>query len=228
MNERYTRLFSLANDLYAEGSPAVISAGALLKDNQTGRALVQLKIKNIDGKAIKAAKVSIQPLDTVGAKLGEEVGYTYLDLSVPRDGEFGQKTLIPLSDKESRGFEVRITEVIFSDNTAWKENGDVWVSLPVPASIDTIGDAELVKQYRITYGEDSTVCPMEVKDLWYCACGAINHQGEKCHKCSNSLSAFQAMKIEHLEAEKEKRLNQEKLNDAARRAEEKKKQKSRQ
>jgi len=37
MNERYTRVFSLPENLYATGSPVVIAAGALLKDNQTGK-----------------------------------------------------------------------------------------------------------------------------------------------------------------------------------------------
>ena len=42
MSERYTRLFALEENLYSDGSPVVISAGALLKDNQTGAVLAQL------------------------------------------------------------------------------------------------------------------------------------------------------------------------------------------
>ena len=41
MAERYTRLFSLPQDLYATGAPLVIAAGALLKDTQTGRVLTE-------------------------------------------------------------------------------------------------------------------------------------------------------------------------------------------
>lgn len=36
MSERYTKLFSLPPDLYAQGSPLIVSAGNLLKDNVTG------------------------------------------------------------------------------------------------------------------------------------------------------------------------------------------------
>lgn len=39
MGERYEKLFSLPQDLYALGSPLLIEAGNLLKDTQTGRVL---------------------------------------------------------------------------------------------------------------------------------------------------------------------------------------------
>ena len=50
MSERYSKLFSLPENLYAEGAPVIVSAGNLLKDNQTGKVLAQLKIKNITEK----------------------------------------------------------------------------------------------------------------------------------------------------------------------------------
>lgn len=59
MAERYTRLFATEKNLYVSGSPLVLSAGALLKDNQTESVLAQLKIKNISNKIIKAVKVSV-------------------------------------------------------------------------------------------------------------------------------------------------------------------------
>jgi len=37
MSERYSKLFAFPENLYAAGSPVVIAAGALLKDNQTGK-----------------------------------------------------------------------------------------------------------------------------------------------------------------------------------------------
>lgn len=42
MGERYTRLFSLSEQLYIENAPVIITAGALLKDNKTDNILVQL------------------------------------------------------------------------------------------------------------------------------------------------------------------------------------------
>ncbi len=95
MSERYTRLFTLPGPLYAQGSPLIILAGALLKDNQTGRVLAQLKLKNVGTKSVKAVKVSVTPLDAAGMENGQPVEHQYLDLHAARDGEFGQKEPIP-------------------------------------------------------------------------------------------------------------------------------------
>ena len=96
MSERYTRLFALEENLYSDGSPVVISAGALLKDNQTGAVLAQLKIRNIGSKMIKAAAVRITCFDTVGKPLEGTAEKEYLDLTAGRDEEFGQKSLVSL------------------------------------------------------------------------------------------------------------------------------------
>ena len=50
MSERFTRFFALPEALYAEGSPLLIEAGALLRDSQNGRLIAQLKLKNLQSK----------------------------------------------------------------------------------------------------------------------------------------------------------------------------------
>ena len=59
MAERYTKLYTLPGNLYAAASPVLISAGALLKDSQTGKFLSQLKFKNISPRDISALKVLV-------------------------------------------------------------------------------------------------------------------------------------------------------------------------
>ena len=67
MSERYSKLFFLSENLYYEGAPVIIKAGALLKDNNTGNLIAQLKISNITDKIIKLLKVQISCFDfTVG------------------------------------------------------------------------------------------------------------------------------------------------------------------
>lgn len=145
MSERYSRLFSLSENLYATGSPVVIAAGALLKDNQTGKAIAQLKLRNISSKAIKAVKILLSPFDTVSAPLGEAVRHQYLDLNIQRENEFGSKTPIPLPDNTTRSFAVAVTEVAFTDNSVWIGSQEAWEALPTPSSINSISEAELVK-----------------------------------------------------------------------------------
>ena len=129
MAERYTRLFSLSENLYAEGSPVVVSAGVLSKDNQTGKVIAQLKIKNISDKVIKAARVELATFDTVGQPIGESFLFEYLDLSASRDDEFGQKTPILISETSVRSFNVTVKQIIFSDNTIWSGGASVWQPL---------------------------------------------------------------------------------------------------
>lgn len=208
MSERYTKLFSLPENLYAQTSPVVIAAGALLKDNATGKVLAQIKFRNITGKSIKALRVCITPLDTMGAPLGEAVSHQYLDLSAGRDDEFGQKAPVTLPDAATRSYSVAVTEVIFADNSLWSAADASWQVLPAPASLSSVlRDRELEKQYCLNFGSNCQYNPAEHKDLWYCACGALNTKEDfNCHKCRNSRDGFFSLDMDALKAAKDERL----------------------
>ena len=75
MSERYTRLFALPENLYAASSPVVIAAGTLLKDNQTGNVVAQLKLRSISPKRIAAVKVRLHLRSTAGDPIGEPVDF---------------------------------------------------------------------------------------------------------------------------------------------------------
>lgn len=210
MSERYTKLFALPENLYAAGAPVIISAGALLKDNQRGNILAQLKLRSITDKVIKAVTVSIKPLDTAGVSLGDSVRYQYLDLQVQRDTDFGQKTAIPLSNPAIRYFSAIVTEVVFTDLSVWHGENQPWEVLAKPTSIDFLGDNELTKQFRIEYGEGCENLPLEQKDLWHCICGAINRQREvSCHVCHKSRIELRTIDMDDLRKKKGDRLDKE-------------------
>lgn len=122
MSERYSRLFSLPTNLYTEGSPVLIAAGALLKDNHTNKVLVQLKFRNISQKAIKSVKVKVNAYDTAKGQLDGIDAFSYLDLSVAANEEFGQSTPIHLPDATTRSFNVEILSVVYSDNEVFSPN----------------------------------------------------------------------------------------------------------
>lgn len=119
MSERYTRLFSLPENLGLEDCPVVISAGALLMDNTTGKVLAQLKLRNLAPQAVKAVTVRINAYNTAGEALNGVDGFSYLDLDVPLDGEFGSQTPIPLPDAATRSFTVDILSVTLADGTVY-------------------------------------------------------------------------------------------------------------
>ena len=82
MSERYKTLYRLPENLYTIGSPVIIAAGALLKDNQSGKVLAQIKFKSISDKSIKAVKIRVLAFDVTGASVGDAVEHQYLDLNV--------------------------------------------------------------------------------------------------------------------------------------------------
>lgn len=210
MSERYSKLFSLPENLYAEGSPVIIAAGALLKDNQTGRVIAQLKLRNINSKAIKAATVSLSLMNTAGNPLGESVRYEYLDLSSTRDTDFGSKSAIPLPDASTRSFSVAVAEVIFADKSVWNANGATWETLKSPEALTSRLDGEMVKQFRTEYGSGAKNFFLEQKDLWYCVCGAVNRREEKaCHSCRKAICDLRDIDLNALKALKERRLVKE-------------------
>ena len=210
MNERYSKLFTLPENLYATGSPVVIAAGALLKDTQTGKVLAQLKLRNIGKKTIKAATVFVEPLDTVGKPLGAHVTYQYLDLHADRDADFGQKAPVALPDSATRSFAVSVVQVIFTDNAMWNADSAEWKPLSRPQPLDALGDDELTKQFRIEYGGGCENLLLEQKDLWHCVCGGVNRQEEaNCHKCGKALTELQAIDMEGLRKKKEERVAKE-------------------
>lgn len=208
MSERYSRLFTLPENLYAIGSPVVIAAGTLLKDNQTGRIVAQLKLKSISSKAIKAVKVKLYLFDTAGNSLEESVVHDYLDLNVSRDTEFGQKNPVMVPNIKARSYKASVIEVVFGDRSVWTANTESWEPLSKP-SLLVFDDPELQKQYQIKFGRNSKYEPKSEKDLWYCTCGTLNRDDEICYICHSSRLELQAMDIAKLSAEKDARLREE-------------------
>jgi hypothetical protein len=88
-----------------------------------------------------------------------------------------------------------VTEVVFSDRTVWRAGDEPWGSLSEPQLLCL--DRELLKQYRLRFGQSSIYVPHEEKDLWYCTCGALNHIGEGC-RCGNSLFELQTVDMAEL------------------------------
>lgn len=210
MNERYTRVFSLPEHLYATGAPVVISAGALLKDNQTGKVLAQLKLTNIQYKKIKAIKVKLFPLDTMGQSLGEAIDYQYLDLQLTRDGDWGSKIPIPFPDATARAFEAEVITVAFADNTAWNTDSSPWEPIPDSIPLHRQFDNLIIEQLRLEQSGTCQFVVQEHKDLWLCTCGAVNHDGEaRCHDCGKQLSQLHPLDFEALTERANLRLAEE-------------------
>lgn len=201
MSELFDRLFLLPEqDLYTEGSPLLIEAGALNRNSRTGKLVAQLKLKNLSPRPIQGALVQLTLLDADNAYLGETVDYRYLDLQVARDESFGVQTPIRIDDPAARAFTVRLLEAVFADGETWRAPaGAVWASLPRQLTTRRLfADLTLNARFHQEHGKDADYIPQRVLDLWRCTCGAVNRSEETlCHACSRPF-------FEHTEADTER------------------------
>lgn len=207
MAERYTRVYTQQGQFYCPGAPIIIEAGALLKDNQTGKIIAQLKFKNISPNSIRALTVKISAIDVTGAEVAGVDNFQYLDLNVSRDGEFGQQTPIVLPDATARSFTCQCLSAVLGDKTIWNcTENTKWVPLPKPCALASKMGTPLAEQYKRDTMPKAQYVPVEHDGLWSCACGAMNHANEQvCHSCRGSkVSLFGALNIEKLQANKKK------------------------
>lgn len=204
MSERYRQLSVDRKRRYIPGSPIILEAQALLKDNVTNEVMAQLKFKNVSRKTIKAVTVSIECLDVMGNEVQWVDSFQYLDLDIPRGWEFGQNIAVPLPDETTRSFAVTDVIVIFSDDSVWTPEDAMWVEIPEKRPLAEELDC-LLGQYRRDVTEKAKWCPREYEDLWLCACGYENHDDEdECHKCATSKeSVFVGLDAGMLQKHKE-------------------------
>ena len=212
MAERFTRVFELPGGFYAHGSPVLIRAGALLKDNISRNILCQLKFYNLEPVTIRSLTVYLQLQDTAGRNLGKEIRREYLDLRAGKDQSFGQNIALLLPYRNARRFTARVSEVVFADGTLWQDKGSAWHSTAKqPTLREQYGDEEVAAQFRVRYGVDCRYAPTVDGELWYCTCGTVNFMDEhSCHACKRVRRAQLGVSEEALRQECAKRLEKEK------------------
>ena len=175
MAQRFTKLYELPSGCYAPCAPVMIRAGALLRDNYSKNAVVQLRLYNLDERTIRSAKLAIYMWDDGGQQLGDEILRPYTGLKVGQDEEFGQRTALVLPFREVASFTACVAEVVFADGTRWRDKGDMWEPIARPILLkDAYGSEEMASQFRIRYGTDCLYTPQESGLLWQCTCGVMN------------------------------------------------------
>lgn len=220
MADRFERLFELPKNLYTQGSPVIISAGALLKDTQSGNVIAQIKFQSVAEKTIRALKLSLSAYDVSGKKLQGVSDYHYLELNVAVGEDFGSNKAIVMPIAVTRSFNVETVTVIFKDGSLW-ESTIPFEYLPKALPLN-FENAELEKQYRISTSGSAAFVPSEHMGLWQCSCGNWNSRSY-CSRCRiNKDIIFSALNIDSLTekmvvrlAEEEKRRNQQLLEQAA-------------
>lgn len=198
MGERYKKRFFLTRRLYVSGAPVIIESGALLYDVRSNAALCQLVVRNIQSKPIKALRTVIQCLDEQGESLERTVDHRYQDLDLKREEEVGRDSAIVLPSPEARSFSARVSQVSFADGEVWTDEGAEWEALPEPPELEVFcGSEAMAAKFRRHFGTDTREAPMTAGELWFCACGAVNHAEEnRCHRCRRRRSTLMSWSAE--------------------------------
>ncbi|MBQ8295374.1 MAG: leucine-rich repeat protein [Clostridia bacterium] len=184
----YKIVFHHQPNLYQEGSPVVVRAGALVLNTESNGVHIQLKFENVTNRIITMLKVKSVYQDTVGRALGE-TEYQYLDLRVGANEEFGGNVPQAVADSSVRKFTAYVTEVCFLDGSIWRSEDSVWEKLPDQASLETkMKTFEATEQFKKLHGRNAKYFPLHWKDIWLCACGNVNKEGHTiCKKCNARL-----------------------------------------
>lgn len=213
MNAWYTRLYSLPDNLYLDGSPLMITAWALLKDNRHETVIAQLKLRNLYHSPLTACKVSVRVFDPSGKELEGVKAFSYLDLRASYGSEFGSRTPIDLPDNTTRRISVCVIQAVFEDGTVWQHPAAEWTPPELrrqPIS-EKFMDTELTYQYDIEVGGNCQFVPETAGSLFMCTCGALNLAGEKrCWSCERDVDTVKAdLDTAFLTSKKEERLTRE-------------------
>lgn len=214
VEERYSRLYTTGKNMYSEGSPLLICAGALLKDNRNGKVIAQLKFKNVTGKVVKGVKIKLRTFDTFGKELDVTDEYQYKDLYVKRNDVFGEQNAIPLSDDNSRKMDITIESVLFGDSSVWEAVEQEWKEVELGKKTSEVYvDEELVKQFKLELGTRAEYVFTQGDFYWNCVCGNFNTKNEVvCSMCGIKKSKILETSMESVIEKRDIRVREEKAN----------------
>lgn len=191
MSSRYQVLSNSRDLLYTEGSPVLLCAKALTKDSANGKVLAQIRFRNIGKGSLTGLTIELTPKDVAGRVMGEPVQHTYLDINIPRGGEFGANNPVYFTDETVREYDVTVVEGIV--NGVVVSVNQVLGSVPTPEPLH-FDSPKMLGQYQ-----KDIKCPnarykcRDIFDLWQCACGEFNHRDEqRCYSCHVDKAVLQA------------------------------------
>ena len=201
MSDRYQEVYRIPPNLFIEGSPVLIEAGALLKDTTTDKVLALIKIKNLEHKKVNACRIDIHAFGPDGTELKGLPDYLYMDINVGIGQNFGAKIPVFLPDIRSRKMSVSVTQVVFDDETVWNQEPCEWMEVPEQQYItDLFPDGEFKKQYSLEVGPECTFVPVIRNGLFQCTCGTTNlATADSCYHCNRKYEDLVAkMDLDYL------------------------------
>jgi len=183
--------------------PVTMSGHAITKDTKLNKVFAQCKFENLGNKTIIAFFVKVSCYGIDGDDLSNTDNFSHLDLNINQYEEFGEKTAIPIEDKNTRRITVIPKKIVFSDKSVWiNELMDEFIPLEMNLKdIDSLG--ELSTQYRRDLEKYVNIYKISLHktlickgdEFTTCGCGKIILNNEEiCPVCGANIEGLEKLK----------------------------------
>ena len=176
MGNRYKKLVDIEGVKWSKECPVLLLKGALLHDDAKEENLLQLKFQSITNDTLVGMEIEYKAY-SMGDELLLEERFSYLDLNVNLNDEFGEKTAIYLQNSDVRKFSFSVKKVFFVNGEIW-ENTEILKDIESQHSIKTaLGDLynQFQREYKaMSSHENAEYLPVMEDCSWQCTCGSLN------------------------------------------------------
>lgn len=176
MGNRYKKLVDIKGVKWSKECPVLLLKGALLYDDTEKRNLLQLKFQSITNDTLAGMEIEYRAY-SMGDELLLEEKFSYLDLNVNLNKEFGEKTAIYLKNSDARKFSFSVSKVFFANGKIW-ESSEVLQDIELQRSMkNEFGNLydQFQREYKVmsSHGKAEYLPVME-DGSWQCTCGSLN------------------------------------------------------
>ena len=205
MASSYKRLYIDEGNHYLEDCPVILRAGALLRHNESGTLIAQLKLQNIDNRIIAAVRVKLRFYTPAREDAGVQQ-YNYLDLAIQPGETFGSGSPIVVQNELARSFTAIAEQVVFADGTVWDNEKPFSGKLGPLQKLSAVSDEPcFINEMRKMYGPDTAFIPVNYGAYWNCTCGTVNRStNTECIRCGNKPESLTGVDYPKLASELKK------------------------
>lgn len=193
--------------------PLVVNSVALVQPIDSDDVFLRCSFTSLSPVKITALLIEVECYDIWGSLIGTMNNVQYLELEGICGAHFGSYKKIKVFDSNTRRVEINIKKVML-------ENGNVLVGtgekrrLSAPRVLsEYFSSDELVQQYARMTTAQSKWIPVQIDNLWRCACGTINTNDIiVCNSCGQEKEKiFNLLDEEIIRAELEIHYESERL-----------------
>lgn len=169
--------------------PIEVQEISIKRSNKKNMTYCECIFYNLSQQSVQSIKYTIRCFDSFGEPVtyqeSNEVRNILQELNVRPRQYFGKGNLVSLPNHlDTRDAVVTITEILFNDESVWKDEENNLLNIQV----NKISDKNELGCLQSIAGKDAVCYPTVQEDLWICICGRVNRShSEICVRCNREL-----------------------------------------